>query len=194
MIGVDPNKGFSPSFVYNLYSGYLGNISANTLVYHAAQPVSTIQKYFVVLPEKAHHESGFFHSLLKVWNIARNSGSKIEFYGNEKTIKVIENIRKKVNIDASFIIFNDWNAMKKIFEKMKENDALILFMANREMISFLPQMQNVPNYLNEHFRNRNYLLIFPSRKNNTEYEKQARDIGNADDFVEIGNIVGKIFK
>ncbi|MGZ5209658.1 MAG: cation:proton antiporter [Kaistella sp.] len=109
MIGVDPNRGFSPSFVYNLYNGYLNNISANMLVYHAAQPVSTIQKYLVVLPEKAHLESGFFHSLLKVWNIARNSGSKIEFYGNEKTIKVIENIKKKVNIDASFIIFNDWN-------------------------------------------------------------------------------------
>ncbi|MGZ5188436.1 MAG: cation:proton antiporter, partial [Kaistella sp.] len=77
MIGVDPNRGFSPSFVYNLYNGYLNNISANMLVYHAAQPVSTIQKYLVVLPEKAHLESGFFHSLLKVWNIARNSGSKI---------------------------------------------------------------------------------------------------------------------
>jgi len=194
MIGVDPDKGFSQSFVHNLYGGYLDNISANMLVYHASQPVSTIQRYFVILPEKVHLESGFFHSLLKVWNIARNSGTKIEFYGNEKTIKVIEKIRKKVNIDASFYIFNDWNEMKRIFGKMKENDALILFMANREMVSFLPQMQDVPKYLNDHFRYRNYLLIFPSRKTKSEYEKQARDIGNADDFVEIGNIVGKIFK
>ena len=84
--------------------------------------------------------------------------------------------------------------MRKIFEKMKENDALILFMANREMVSFLPQMQQVPKYLNDHFRYRNYLLIFPSRKNETEFEKQTRDIANADDFVEIGNIVGRIFK
>ncbi|MGZ5263349.1 MAG: cation:proton antiporter, partial [Kaistella sp.] len=194
MIGVDPNRGFSQSFVYNLYNGYLNNISANMLVYHAAQPVSTIHKYLVVLPEKAHLESGFFHSLLKVWNIARNSGSKIEFYGNEKTIKVIENIKKKVNIDASFIIFNDWNEMRRIYEKMKENDALILFMANPEMVSFLPQMQQIPNALNEYFRYRNYLLVYPSRKHKSEYEKQTRDIANADDFVEIGNIVGRIFK
>lgn len=194
MIGMDPKKGFSPRFVYNLYSGYLNNVSANTLVYHAVQPVSTIQKYFVVLPENAHLEAGFFHSLLKVWNIARNSGSKIEFYGSAKTVKVIENIRSKVNIDASFIIFNDWNEMQKIFAKMKDNDAFILFMATREMVSFLPQMQNVPAYLNEHFKNRNYLLIFPYRKNEAEYRKHTRDIGNADDFVEIGNIVGKIFK
>ncbi|MBU4538718.1 MAG: cation:proton antiporter [Weeksellaceae bacterium] len=194
LIAVDPDKGLSASFVFNLYGGYLNNFSVNTLVYHAIQPISTVQKYFVVLPENAHLEAGFFHSLLKVWNIARNSGSKIEFYGNVKTIKVIENIRAKVNIDASFIIFNDWTEMRKIFAKMKDDDAFILFMANREMISFLPQMQNVPAYLNEHFKNRNYLLIFPYRKNETEYRKHTRDIGNADDFVEIGNIVGKIFK
>lgn len=114
--------------------------------------------------------------------------------GVQKTIKVIENIRAKVNIDASFIIFHDWTEMQKIFDKMKDDDAFILFMANREMVSFLPQMQNVPAYLNEYFKNRNYLLIFPYRKNETEYRKHTRDIGNADDFVEIGNIVGKIFK
>ncbi|MBU8883640.1 cation:proton antiporter [Kaistella sp. DKR-2] len=194
LIAVDPDKGLSASFVFNLYGGYLNNFSVNTLVYHAIQPISTVQKYFVVLPENAHLEAGFFHSLLKVWNIARNSGSKIEFYGGAKTIKVIENIRAKVNIDASFIIFNDWTEMQKIFDKMKDDDAFILFMANREMVSFLPQMQNVPAYLNEYFKNRNYLLIFPYRKNETEYRKHTRDIGNADDFVEIGNIVGKIFK
>ncbi|OWK75084.1 sodium:proton antiporter [Flavobacteriaceae bacterium JJC] len=194
IIAVDPDKGLSASFVFNLYGGYLNNFSVNTLVYHAIQPISTVQKYFVVLPENAHLEAGFFHSLLKVWNIARNSGSKIEFYGSAKTIKVIENIRAKVNIDASFIIFHDWTEMQKIFDKMKDDDAFILFMANREMVSFLPQMQNVPAYLNEFFKNRNYLLIFPYRKNETEYRKHTRDIGNADDFVEIGNIVGKIFK
>jgi len=194
IIAVDPDKGLSASFVFNLYGGYLNNFSVNTLVYHAIQPISTVQKYFVVLPENAHLEAGFFHSLLKVWNIARNSGSKIEFYGGAKTIKVIENIRAKVNIDACFIIFNNWTEMQKIFDKMKDDDAFILFMANREMVSFLPQMQNVPAYLNEYFKNRNYLLIFPYRKNETEYRKHTRDIGNADDFVEIGNIVGKIFK
>ena len=194
MIGVDSEKGFSPSFVYNLYSGYLGNPSANVLVYHSAQPVSTIQKYIVVFPHDAHLEAGFFHSLLKVWNIARNSGSKVEFYGTEDTIKVIENIRKKVNIDATVIIFNDWSEMKKIFDKMKENDAFILFMATREMTSYLPEMQRVPDYLNENFKNRNYLLIFPNRVEEGDYRKHTRDIGNAADFVEIGNIVGRIFK
>lgn len=194
MIGIDQEKRFSPSFVYNLYSGYLNNNTANILVYHAAQPASTVQKYLVILPENAEKESRFFHSLLKIWNIARNSGSKIEFYGTDKTIAMIESIRKKVNIDASFIIFNNWSELTKVIEKMKDNDALILFMAHRSMVSYLPQMQNAPDYLNENLRDRNFLLIFPVHQPETQYRKDTRDIGNANDFVEIGKIVGKLFK
>ena len=194
MIGIDEEKRFSPSFVYNLYSGYLNNNTANILVYHAVQPASTVQKYLVILPEHAEKESRFFHSLLKIWNIARNSGSKIEFYGTDKTIEVIESIRKKVNIDASFIIFNNWSELTKVIGKMKDNDALILFMAHRSMVSYLPQMQNAPDYLNEHLRDRNFLLIFPVHQPEMQYRKDTRDIGNANDFVEIGKIVGKLFK
>lgn len=194
MIGIDQEKRFSPSFVYNLYSGYLNNNTANILVYHAAQPASTVQKYLVILPENAEKESRFFHSLLKIWNIARNSGSKIEFYGTDKTIAMIESIRKKVNIDASFIIFNNWSELTKVIEKMKDNDALILFMAHRSMVSYLPQMQNAPDYLNENLRDRNFLLIFPVHQPEMQYRKDTRDIGNANDFVEIGKIVGKLFK
>ncbi|MPN07301.1 hypothetical protein SDC9_154567 [bioreactor metagenome] len=67
-------------------------------------------------------------------------------------------------------------------------------MATREMQSYLPEMQHVPNYLNQHFRNRNYLLIFPNQTRESEYKKQTRAIGNMDDFMEIGNIVSRIFK
>ena len=194
MIGIDAEKRFSPSFVYNLYRGYLDNNTANVLVYHAVQPVSTVQKYLVILPRNAEKEARFFHSLLKIWNIARNSGSKIEFYGTDTTIAMIESIRKKVNIDASFIIFNNWTDLTKVVDKMKDNDALILFMAHRSMVSYLPQMQNAPDYLNEHLRERNFLLIFPVHQPETQYRKDTRSIGNANDFVEIGKIVGKLFK
>ena len=77
---------------------------------------------------------------------------------------------------------------------MKDNEALIVFMAHRSMTSYLPQMHQVPNYLNTHFKERNFLLIFPSQENDSVYKKDTRDIANASDFIEIGNIIGKLFK
>lgn len=194
VVGIDHKKGFSPSFVYNLYNGYLNTTSADVLVYQGVQPISTVQKYLVIIPANAIKEARFFHSLLKVWNIARNSGAKIEFYTDDATIAMIGKIKNRSNIDASFIVFNNWNDLPKVFGKMKDNEALIVFMAHRSMTSYLPQMHQVPNYLNTHFKERNFLLIFPSQENDSVYKKDTRDIANASDFIVIGNIIGKLFK
>src|SRR5690606_8655142 len=67
IIAVDYERGFSSSFIYNLYNGYLTNDNTNLLVYHSVQPVATIQAYHVLIPRNAHREAGFFKCLQKVW-------------------------------------------------------------------------------------------------------------------------------
>src|SRR5690606_13870807 len=59
VIGLEDGKGFSSSFVYNLYNGYLQSENTNVLVYHAAQPISTIKKQIVIIPANSHLEPGF---------------------------------------------------------------------------------------------------------------------------------------
>ncbi|AZA51616.1 cation:proton antiporter [Chryseobacterium sp. G0201] len=193
IIGLKDEKGFSPSFVYNLYNGYLQNDDVNVLVYHAAQPLSTIKKYAVMIPENAHKEAGFFHALLRVWNIARNSGATVVFYTPENILEILQKIIKKANIEAEFIIMNSWRDGEKTAAQLKEDEALIVFMARRGMKSYIPRMRLIPELLNKYLNNNNYLLIFPFSefdKNNPE----IRSVGNHGDFVEIGNVIKKIFK
>lgn len=196
IIGVDREKGFSSSFVYNLYNGYLNNNSANVLVYHAAQPISTVTVFHAVIPENSHKEPGFYQALLRIWNIAKNSGAKTIFYTGENTIKMLENIKKKATVDAEFIIFRNWNELPKIAEKMKDDEALILMMAKRGMKSYLSEMQNVPLYLDNNFNDKNYLLIYPHLQEEqvVQIQKYKRGYNNPDDFAEIGNFLGSIFK
>jgi len=193
IIGLEDEKGFSPSFVYNLYNGYLQNDDVNVLVYHAAQPLSTIKKYAVMIPQNAHKEAGFFHALLRVWNIARNSGATVVFYTPENILEILQKIIKKANIEAEFIIMNSWRDGEKTAAQLKEDEALIVLMAKRGMQSYIPQMRIIPELLNKYLNNNNYLLIFPFSefdKNNPE----IRSVGNHGDFVEIGNVIQKIFK
>lgn len=193
IIGLEDEKGFSPSFVYNLYNGYLQNDDVNVLVYHAAQPLSTIKKYAVMIPENAHKEAGFFHALLRVWNIARNSGATVIFYAPENILDILQKIIKKANIEAEFIIMNTWQDGERTATQLKDDEALILFMAKRGMQSYIPQMRLIPELLNRHLNNNNYLLIFPF----SEFDKNSpeiRSVGNHGDFVEIGNVIQKIFK
>ncbi|PWN70646.1 sodium:proton antiporter [Chryseobacterium phosphatilyticum] len=193
IIGLEDEKGFSPSFVYNLYNGYLQNDDANVLVYHAAQPLSTIKKYAVMIPENAHQDAGFFHALLRVWNIARNSGATMVFYAPENILDILQKIIKKANIEAEFIIMNTWQDGERTAAQLKDDEALIIFMAKRGMKSYIPRMRLIPELLNRYLNDNNYLLIFPF----SEYDKNSpeiRSVGNHGDFVEIGNVIQKIFK
>lgn len=193
IIGLEDNKGFSPTFVYNLYNGYLQNDDVNVLVYHAAQPLSTIRTYAVMIPENAHKEAGFFHALLRVWNMARNSGATIIFYAAENILDVLQRIIKKANIEAEFIIMKTWKDGEETASKLKDDEALILFMAKRGMQSYIPRMRMIPELLNKSLADKNYLLIFPYSEYN-ENSSEKRSVGNHDDFMEIGNIIKKIFK
>lgn len=193
IIGLEDEKGFSPSFVYNLYNGYLQNDDVNVLVYHAAQPLSTIKKYAVMIPENAHKEAGFFHALLRVWNVARNSGATVVFYAPENILDILQKIVKKANIEAEFIIMSTWQDGEKTAAKLKEDEALIVLMAKRGMQSYIPRMRLIPELLNRYLSDNNYLLIFPFSEFD-ENSPEIRSVGNHGDFMEIGNVIQKIFK
>ncbi|WP_294294357.1 cation:proton antiporter [uncultured Chryseobacterium sp.] len=193
IVAVNDEKGFSPSFVYNLYNGYLQNEDVNVLVYHAAQPLSTVKKYAVMIPENAHQEAGFFHALLRVWNIARNSGATLVFYASEKILDILQRIIKKANIEAEFIIMNSWKDGEKTAAQLKDDEALIIFMAKRGMTSYMPAMRLIPELLNRNLGKNNYLLIFPFSESD-ENNPEKRSVGNHGDFMEIGNVIKKIFK
>ncbi|PBJ08982.1 cation:proton antiporter [Flavobacterium sp. ACN6] len=193
IIGLEEDKGFSSSFIYNLYNGYLRNKEINVIIYHAVQPIATIKKYTVLIPFNAEREPGFFHSLLRVWNIGKNSGAKMSFYANNKTIEVLKSIIKKANIEAVFNSVTSWNEAQEAAHNLETDEGLILLMADRNMHSYFSQMQNIPELLNKNMKDHNYILIYPFTKiDKTVMEKRA--VSNLDDFADIGNIIGKLFK
>ena len=193
IIGLEEEKGFSPSFIYNLYNGYLQNKHINLIIYHAVQPVSTIKKYVVLIPADAEREPGFFHCLLRIWNIGKNSGAKMSFYANDRTLDVLKSIIKKANIEAVFNAVTSWQEAENMASSLEEDEGLIILMADRGMHSYFPQMKEVPEILNKKLHNNNYLLIYPfSKIDNMVTEK--RSVSNLDDFADIGKIIGRIFK
>ena len=110
--------------------------------------------------------------------------------------QMLETIQKKATIDAEFLIFNNWKDLQKIAGKIKNDEALILMLAKRGMESFHPAMQSVSHHLNSDFRDRNYILIYPYANRNSEEGTglYSRSVNNPDDFAEIGNLLGNLFK
>ncbi len=193
IIGLEDEKGFSPSFVYNLYNGYLQNEHINVLVYHAAQPVSTVKRYVVLIPENGGREAGFFHALLRVWNIGRNSGALMSIYATGATLEIIGHILQKANISAELNPVNSWSEAEAAALQLGEDEALIVLMAKRGGISYFPQLSLMPEWLNQHFSGNNYLLIYPFSEE-AEAMAEKRAVSNHGDFMEIGKVVARLFR
>jgi Kef-type K+ transport system membrane component KefB/nucleotide-binding universal stress UspA family protein len=161
VLGLHVKKGISESFLGNLTEGILEKSNTTTLVYKPAQPISTIKRYFIVMPANTEKEVGFPFWLPKIWNISKNTGAKLLFYGTEPTLQVIRSINSSHPVDAEFNLFDDWNNFLLISRDIRIDDNLIVILSRKNKISYQSNMINVPDYLNKYFRGNNYILIYP---------------------------------
>lgn len=193
IMGIEESKKLSPSFIYNLYNGYLQQKDINVLVYHTVQPIATIKKHIVFISPGTDSEPGFFYVLLRIWNIARNSGTVMEFYSSAIILNTLKNIIKKVNIEAGFNAIQKWEEVDKVFKNIKEDEGVIIVMAKYDTTASLPQRHKIPGILNSYFSDKSYLLMYPYSAIDEQY-MEVRSINNHGDFTAIGNLIGKIFK
>lgn len=194
LIALQSDKGFSPSFLFNLYNGYLQNNNVNTLIYNAFQPAATVKRYIVLLPPKAEQEAGFYHALLRVWNIAKNSGVELRFFADENAIEILRRVHQKSNIELSLHTVMNWTETKNAAASIADDEGLILFMAKRGMASYSPQMAFVPDFLENYVRKNNILLIYPFSQQPPEDDQEKRSVSNHGDFAAIGNMISKVFR
>ncbi|MBS1548925.1 MAG: cation:proton antiporter [Bacteroidetes bacterium] len=192
LFGLESKKGFSPTFIYNLYNSKIDENNTNVFVYHAAQPMATIKKYSVLIPPQAQHSSGFYHALVRVWNIAKNSGCTMNFITNEKTIEILEKILKKSNIECQFTVMNDWGNIQEIITEINKDQGFIAFMEQTKAASFISGINDIPRLMNQYLMDKNYLLIYPYNDNSSFMDNKF--VSNHDDYVKIGEIVSKLFK
>ncbi len=198
ILGLHVNKGISDSFLGNLTDGILTKCNATTLVYKPAQPFGTIKRHIIIVPENAEKEIGFPFWLIKIWNIARNSGAKLLFYANKETLKIINEIQSKHPIESDFEEFQDWNDFLILARNFHKDDNLIIVLSRKERPSYHSNMSKIPYYLNNYFKETSYILIFPMQAGVSDSSqidlKNPTFIEPLEKLDEIGKTIAKIFR
>lgn len=161
ILGLHNKKGMSDSFLGNLTEGILTRCNTTTLIYKPSQPLSTIKRHLVILPERAEKEIGFPSWLVKVWNIALNTGAHIVFFAPAHTLNYLKAIHAKNPIEAEFKTFNDWNDFLIISREVRNDDNMIIVLSRKEHASYHSSMGKIPYYLNNYFQQNNFILIYP---------------------------------
>lgn len=161
VLGLHQNKRITESYLGKITDSVLSRCNTTTFIYKPLQPVATIKRHIVVIPQNAEKEFGFPFWLSKVWNIPKNTGAKLVFYANEKTTEYIKKIQHKHPIEADFRIFDDWDDFLIISRDVKSDDNLLIILSKINQVSYHPNMINLPSYLNKYFQNNSFIIVYP---------------------------------
>jgi Kef-type K+ transport system membrane component KefB len=198
VLGLHVNKGISESFLGKLTEGILTKCNTTTFVYKPIQPISTIKRHVVIVPQNAEKEIGFPFWLSKIWNISKNTGAKIVFYAYETTLAYIKKIHLSHPIEADFKIFDDWNDFLIISRDIRTDDNLLIVLSRANKLSYHVNMSNIPTYLNKYFQGNSFILIYPMQQGVVDNEEI--DLNNPsliepiEKLDEIGKNIMKLFR
>ena len=195
ILGLHIKSEISPSFLGDLTESILERSRTTTFIYKSLQPLNTIKRHLIIVPNKAEEETGFPFWLIKVWNIARNTGAKLVFYSSPETLSYIRQVQKIHPVPCEFKEFKDWNDFLMLTGECQKNDNLIIVFSRKDKSSYQENMHNVPAYLNKNFRDNSFILIYPIQvgiMDTTPYNR--RNPSMLEPIDEIGRTISKLFK
>lgn len=190
ILGLHTKADLTDSFLGSFTEGVLAKTNATTYVYKPYQPIATIKRHVIIVPENAEYDPGFSYWLGKMWNIALNTGAKLVFYSSEKTQTLIKTVNKKHPIEADFKLFNDWEDFLILSKDIKIDDNLVIVLGRKNSPSYHHTMNKVPSYLNKYFKQNNFLLVYPIQVKGTE---EKVDLTNPSllETIEKIDVIGK---
>jgi Kef-type K+ transport system membrane component KefB len=171
ILGLHVKKRITDSFLGNLTEGILSKCNTTTFIYNPSQPFGTIKRHIIIVPENATYEIGFPLWLIKIWNMARNSRTKLVFYANNETLDLLKEIHAKHPVPCEFVAFDSWDEILSIKTTLQKNDNLIIIMSRTYRPSYQNSMTKIPYYLNTYFKESSFILIYPIQMGVTDGSK-----------------------
>lgn len=161
VLGLHKEKDIPAAFLGNIVENVLQHSSVTTFIYKPVQPLATIKRHLIILPDRAEKEIGFIPVMNRVWNVLQNTGAKVVFYGSEDTLKAIKKLFAKRAGEISYVNFSDWDDFLIVFRDVKADDSMWVIFSRKEGYSYDPVMPRIPSYLNKYFQSNSFILSYP---------------------------------
>ena len=161
VVGLHKEKDIPAAFLGHIVESVLAESSVSTFIYKPAQPISTVRRHLIIIPELAEKEIGFNQIIFRLRNVTQNTGAATVFYGSEATLNALKKLLAKKSGEASYIEFNDWDEFLIVFLDIKPDDTMWIILSRKEGLSYAPAMARIPKYLNKYFQANSFVLAYP---------------------------------
>lgn len=197
IMGLHSRKNLADSYLGNLTEGIIQKCNTTTLIYKPVQPFATIKRHLIIVPDKAEREIGFPFWLIKVWNISRNTGSKLVFYSTVSTLSYIREITQKHPVECEFQPFSDWEDFLILSRELKRDDNLIVILSRKDRLSYQSAMSKVPAYLDKYFQQNSFILFYPVQTGMGDLNTDLINTNVLEPFErldEVGKTIARLFR
>jgi len=161
ILGLHHQNVLTDSFLGSSSEKILGRSNVTTFIYKPFQPLSTIKRTIIVIPEDAENEIGFALWMQRVINIIKNTGSKLMVYASKQTIACLKEAYAENLPNADYKVLKEWDDFLVLSREIKHDDNLIIVMSRKNHPSYHTKMARIPAYLNRYFQKNSYILIYP---------------------------------
>jgi len=164
IIGLHKKKGIIDSFLGKLSELILLNCQSNVFVYKTIQPMNTLKKLIIVIPERAERDTCFPDFIKKIWNLASNAGIKLVIFASEHVNHLMRSNNEIQPISLELISFTDWEDFLYISSKLENNTGLLIYMNRPGSDKKNETMNKIIKYIHKYFEKYNFILFYPEKQ------------------------------
>jgi len=165
IIGWHFKSGLIDSFLGNKTDNLLRSTEKMIFVFKSVQPLNTIRKIIVAMPEKAQYESGFEKLFDRIHNLALQTGSSVSFYGSTASLDAAVKLNREYKnpMEMKTVEFDDWEDFLVLAREVKSDDLFVVISARKATLSYVAAFDKLPYQLSKYFQENNILVIYPEQ-------------------------------
>lgn len=197
ILGLHRYNQLADTFLGSLTEDLLQKSNTTTFIYKAVQPIGTINRYLVLIPDNAEKEIGFPFWLIKLWNIAKNTGAKLVLFGSQDSLKIIKQIQARFPLSAEYRSMPDTDYIQTLKALLEPNDQIFIILSRKNHPSYYKNMEEMPRLVNQHFTKNGFIIVYPMQmgdtNENTNDLMYATIMEPLEKLDEIAKTITKIF-
>ena len=166
VLGWHGKKSTVEFFFGTMLSNLLQKTGKAIYVTKLISPINLVENIHVLMPPSAEFEVGFKDWVNGVLEVATHTNSNITFWGYKKTHQHIKDClnKKSSNLNVTYRQAKCIQMLKIISRKFKKNDLLVIVKARKNTLSYNKEIKNIPEYMDNHFRDSNIIVIYPEQE------------------------------
>jgi Kef-type K+ transport system membrane component KefB len=168
IIGLHDCNGVVKDFWGNITKSLFAQMTTQIMILKCYQPLNTIRRIHVAVPDKAQFEPGFYRWLERLSRLAENTGCRIQFHAHHSTLPLISEYVKNNHSSAraDYEVFDKWEELPSLAVGVNDNHLFVVVTARQGTVSYQPLFEQLPECLCRFYNSNSVMVVYPDQYGN----------------------------